>query len=70
MRAASARGCAVGASFRVKTYNAISPIGLEVYDSQYNISPVRALLSCGDQLLVGRLCVSPSSICKMYKCKM
>ena len=41
MRPAGARGCAVGASFRIKTYNAISPVGLEVYDSQYNISPVR-----------------------------
>jgi hypothetical protein len=41
VRPAGARGCAVGASFRIKTYNAISPVGLEVYDSQYNISPVR-----------------------------
>ncbi len=32
---------AAQAQIRVKTYNAISPIGLQVYDSQYDISPVR-----------------------------
>lgn len=42
VHAAGARGCAAGASFRVKTYNAISPVGLKVYDGgQYDISPVR-----------------------------
>ena len=34
---------AAQAPIRVKTYNAISPIGLQVYDSQYDISPVRSM---------------------------
>ena len=32
---------AAQAQIRVKTYNAISPVGLKVYDSQYDVSPVR-----------------------------
>ena len=43
---------ATSAQIRVKTYNAISPIGLQVYDSQYDVSPVRPIFI----LLAGFVC--------------
>jgi hypothetical protein len=41
MSLAQAAGARAVSTFRVKTYNAISPVGLQVYDSQYSVSPVR-----------------------------